>query len=73
MHLYGIPYKFYRKYGIQIWFHTSTLCFRTCGTIFKADTSGFKVIVCHLGNGSSISAVQDGKCVDTTMGLTLKF
>ena len=36
----------------------------------SADGKGLKLIICHLGNGSSLSAVKDGKCVDTSMGIT---
>jgi acetate kinase len=72
-YLYGIPYEFYRKYGIRRYgFHGTSHRYVSAraAQFLKRTPQGFKVIVCHLGNGSSISAVQDGKCVDTTMGLT---
>ena len=70
--MYAVPYKYYethkvRKYG----FHGTSHRY-VSGRVreFVKDTPTNKIIVCHLGNGSSLSAVVDGKCVDTTMGLT---
>ena len=67
---YALPKKYYtdlhmRKYG----FHGTSHRF-IAGRATELLGAGKKVIVCHLGNGSSLSAVVDGKCVDTTMGIT---
>ena len=72
-YMYAIPYKFYEKYGIRKYgFHGTSHKFVSGRTIEFAnlDKSSCKVIVCHLGNGASISASIGGKCVDTSMGLT---
>lgn len=72
-YMYAIPYKFYEKYGIRKYgFHGTSHKFVSGRTIEFADLdkSSCKVIVCHLGNGASISASIGGKCVDTSMGLT---
>ncbi|MCR5001755.1 MAG: acetate kinase [Lachnospiraceae bacterium] len=72
-YLYGIPYEYYKKYKVRRYgFHGTSHEFvskRTAEFLGK-DINNFKVIVCHLGNGASISAVENGKCVDTSMGLT---
>lgn len=72
--LYGVPYEYYtslkvRRYG----FHGTSHRFvskRAAQMLGSADGKGLKLIICHLGNGSSLSAVKDGKCVDTSMGIT---
>ena len=72
-HRYAIPYESYEKYSIRRYgFHGTSHKFVSAETIrFGELPEGHrKVIVCHLGNGSSISASIDGKCVDTSMGLT---
>lgn len=72
-HMYAIPYEYYEKYSIRRYgFHGTSHKFVSAETIrFGELPEGHrKVIVCHLGNGSSISASIDGKCVDTSMGLT---
>ena len=72
-YMYAIPYKFYEKYGIRKYgFHGTSHKFVSGRTIEFADLdrNSCKVIVCHLGNGASISASIGGKCVDTSMGLT---
>lgn len=71
-YLYAIPYEYYEKYGIRRYgFHGTSHMFVSKETIrfgnLKPDA---KVIVCHLGNGGSVSASIGGKCVDTSMGLT---
>lgn len=71
-YLYAIPYEYYEKYSIRRYgFHGTSHMFVSRETIkfgnLKPDA---KVIVCHLGNGASISASIGGKCVDTSMGLT---
>ena len=72
-YLYGLPIEYYKNYKVRRYgFHgTSTASYPNVLLSSLALTKTTpKVIVCHLGNGSSISAVQNGKCVDTTMGLT---
>ena len=72
-YLYAIPYELYQKYGVRRYgFHGTSHRF-VSGEIFKylnMPVEGSKVITCHIGNGGSITAVKDGKSVDTTMGLT---
>lgn len=71
--LYGIPYEYYDKYKIRKYgFHGTSHSFVSvrmaefCGL----DINNSKIIVCHLGNGASISAVENGRSVDTSMGFT---
>ena len=71
--MYGIPYEYYEKYHIRKYgFHGTSHSFVSKETIkfLNLDPDNSRVIVCHLGNGSSISAVKYSKCVDTSMGLT---
>jgi acetate kinase len=72
-YMYGLPYEFYethkvRRYGAHGTSH-HFVALRTAEILGK-PLSELKMITCHLGNGSSISAVKNGKCVDTSMGLT---
>ncbi len=72
-YMYAIPYEYYEKYDIRRYgFHGTSHRFVSKRLIEVAglDVNNSKVIVCHLGNGGSISAVVNGKCVDTSMGLT---
>ena len=72
-YLYGIPYSFYKKYKVRRYgFHGTSHAFVSarCAEILGKDIKDLRIIVCHLGNGASISAVAHGKCVDTSMGLT---
>ena len=72
-YLYGLPLDFYKKYKVRRYgFHGTSHSFvsKRAVEFLGLDKDNSKVIVCHLGNGSSISAVVNGKCVDTTMGLT---
>lgn len=72
-YLYAIPREYYEKYHIRRYgFHGTSHSFVSKETIKFAglDPATAKVIVCHLGNGASISASIGGKCVDTSMGLT---
>lgn len=72
-YLYGLPREYYKKYKVRRYgFHGTSHSFVSKRAIdfLGLDKDNSKVIVCHLGNGSSISAVVNGKCVDTTMGLT---
>ncbi len=72
-YLYGLPYEFYEKYGVRRYgFHGTSHSFvskRTAELLGK-KAEDMKIIVCHLGNGASISAVDHGKSVETSMGLT---
>ena len=72
-YLYAIPREYYEKYHVRRYgFHGTSHSFVSKETIKFAnlDKDSVKVIVCHLGNGASISASIGGKCVDTSMGLT---
>ena len=72
-YLYGLPYEYYEKSKIRTYgFHGTSHAYvsKRAAEILGKDYNNFKVIVCHLGNGASISAVKDGKCIDTSMGLT---
>ena len=72
-YMYAIPHEYYEKYGLRRYgFHGTSHMF-VSGEAIKfggLDPKEAKVIVCHLGNGASISASIGGKCVDTSMGLT---
>ena len=72
-YMYAIPYDLYEKYGVRRYgFHGTShryVSARACEFLgIKAE--GTKMITCHIGNGGSIAAVLDGKCIDTSMGLT---
>ena len=72
-YMYAIPYEYYEKYGVRKYgFHGTSHSYVSKRAIefLGLDKDNSKVIVCHLGNGASISAVKNGKCVDTSMGLT---
>ncbi len=72
-YLYGLPIEYYKNYKVRRYgFHGTSHSFvsKRAVQFLGLDKDNSKVIVCHLGNGSSISAVVNGKCVDTTMGLT---
>lgn len=72
-YMYAIPYEYYEKYSIRRYgFHGTSHMFVSGRALDfgKLDKEKGKVIVCHLGNGASISASIGGKCVDTSMGLT---
>ena len=72
-YMYGLPYEYYEKYGIRRYgFHgTSHRYVSAKGARFAGlDPENSKVITCHLGNGSSITAVLNGKSIDTSMGFT---
>lgn len=72
-YIYGIPYEYYEKYKVRRYgFHGTSHSFvskRTAELLGK-DIKDTKIIVCHLGGGASICAVEGGKSIDTTMGLT---
>ena len=71
-YMYALPYEMYTKHGIRKYgFHGTSHYFvsnEARGMLEKKHNT--RIIVCHLGNGSSVSAVFDGKCIDTSMGLT---
>ena len=72
-YLYGLPYEYYEKYKVRRYgFHGTSHSFvsKETANFLGMDLENSKIIVCHLGNGASVSAVKDGKCVDTSMGLT---
>jgi len=69
--LYGIPYKYYRQYGIRKYgFHGISHSYISSQVLAMIKKKTVKHISCHLGNGSSITAIHNGKAVDTTMGFT---
>ncbi|MBR6230662.1 MAG: acetate kinase, partial [Lachnospiraceae bacterium] len=72
-YIYGLPYEYYEKYKIRRYgFHGTSHSFvsKEMAAFLGLDLNNSKEIICHLGNGASISAVVNGKCVDTSMGLT---
>lgn len=72
-YMYALPYEMYEKYGVRRYgFHGTSHRYvsqRVC-EFLGVNPEGKKIITCHIGNGASIAAVKDGKCVDTSMGLT---
>jgi acetate kinase len=72
-YLYAIPYELYKKYGVRRYgFHGTSHRYvskRVC-EFLGVDINTQKIITCHIGNGASIAAIKNGKCIDTTMGLT---
>ena len=72
-YMYGVSYDLYEDYGIRRYGMHGTSHRYVAGEMIKllgGNAEGTKIVTCHLGNGSSISAVKDGKCIDTTMGFT---
>ena len=72
-YMYGLPSEYYEKYKVRRYgFHGTSHSFVSKRAIqmLNLDPDNSKIIVCHLGNGSSISAVKNGKVVDTSMGMT---
>jgi len=71
--MYAIPYEYYEKYGIRKYgFHGTSHRFvaeKAC-RLLNMDYSSTKIITCHLGNGASITAIEHGKSIDTSMGFT---
>ena len=72
-YMYAIPYRLYKQFGVRRYgFHGTSHRYvsqRVC-EFLDVNPKGKRIITCHVGNGGSIAAVYDGKCVDTTMGLT---
>ena len=70
-YMYGIPYSVYQQYKIRKYgFHGTSHKFVSEEAVKYLGAEHSRIIICHLGNGSSISAVKDGKCIDTSMGFT---
>lgn len=72
-YMFPIPYEYYEKYAIRRYgFHGTSHRFVSarCAEVMGKDIKDLKIVTCHLGNGSSITAVKGGKCIDTSMGLT---
>ena len=72
-YMYALPYSLYKQYGVRRYgFHGTSHRYvsqRVC-EFLDVNPKGKRIITCHIGNGASIAAVQDGKCIDTSMGLT---
>ncbi|MCD8266706.1 MAG: acetate/propionate family kinase, partial [Prevotellaceae bacterium] len=71
--MYALPYELYEKYGIRRYgFHGTSHRYVSQRVLefLGIEAEGSRIITCHIGNGASIAAVKDGKCVDTSMGLT---
>ncbi|MGN1457232.1 MAG: acetate/propionate family kinase [Acutalibacteraceae bacterium] len=72
-YMYPIPYEYYEKYAIRRYgFHGTSHRYvsHRCAELMGKDIKDLKIITCHLGNGSSITAIDGGKVIDTSMGLT---
>ena len=72
-YMYGVSYDMYEKYGVRRYGAHGTSHRYVSGEMIKmlgGKAEGTRIVTCHIGNGSSISAVKDGKCVDTSMGFT---
>lgn len=72
-YLYGLPYRLYEQYGVRRYgFHGTSHKYvsQRAAAMLGKDIADLKIITCHLGNGASIAAVDGGKVVDTSMGLT---
>lgn len=72
-YMYGLPYEYYRKYKIRRYgFHGTSHSYvsKRAADMLGMSYENLKIIVCHLGNGASVSAVKHGRCIDTSMGLT---
>lgn len=71
--MYGVPYDYYRRFKVRRYgFHGTSHRYvsKRAAEFLGLPQEGLKIVTCHLGNGSSMAAVKDGKCVDTSMGLT---
>ncbi len=72
-YMFGVPYEYYEKYQVRRYgFHGTSHRYVSgeCARIMGKDLKDIKLITCHLGNGSSITAIKDGQVIDTSMGLT---
>ena len=71
--MYALPYELYERLGIRKYgFHGTSHSYvaRRVAELLDKPFESLKIITCHLGNGSSIAAIQNGRCVDTSMGMT---
>ncbi len=70
-YLYAVPYEWYEKHGVRKYgFHGTSHRYITKKISEEFGRDDLKIISCHLGNGGSITAIKDGKCIDTSMGFT---
>ena len=72
-YLYGLPYELYVKYGVRRYgFHGTSHKFvaQEAAKMMGGETADYRIITCHLGNGSSVAAVKYGRSIDTSMGYT---
>ena len=70
-YIYPVPYEWYLKYGVRKYgFHGTSHKYITTVMKEKLKRDDINLIICHIGSGASISAIKDGKCYDTTMGIT---
>lgn len=72
-YMYAVPYEYYEKYHVRKYgFHGTSHKYvsHRCAELMKKDIKDLKIITCHLGNGASAAAIQNGKVVDTSMGFT---
>ncbi|HCH28848.1 MAG TPA: acetate kinase, partial [Ruminococcaceae bacterium] len=72
-YMYALPYEYYEKYGVRKYgAHGTSHRFVSdrVAVLENKDKKDLKIITCHLGNGCSITAIKDGKCIDTSMGFT---
>ena len=72
-YLYGLPYEYYENYKLRRYgFHGTSHSYvsKRTAEILNHPYEDMKIIVCHLGNGASLSAIKNGRCIDTSMGLT---
>ncbi len=72
-YMYGLPYEYYQKYKVRRYGFpgpSHSYVSKRAAEVLGRPYEDLKIIVCHLGNGASISAVKNGRCVDTSMGLT---
>ena len=73
VYMYGLPYEVYQKYGVRRYgFHGTSHKYvaKRAAVLMNKPITELKIITCHLGNGASITAVNKGKCLDTSMGFT---
>ncbi|MBE6147077.1 MAG: acetate kinase [Firmicutes bacterium] len=70
-YIYPVPYRWYLEHGVRKYgFHGTSHCYISKQIPRVLGKDEYKAIICHLGSGGSLSAVKNGKCVDTTMGFT---
>ena len=72
-YMYGLPYDMYENYAVRKYgFHGTSHSYvaNVCAKEMNKDINNMKIVTCHLGNGASIAAIENGKCIDTSMGFT---